>query len=78
MGLHKSIIFRKHNLVETRWADLGRSEQTGCSRRLAYCKVEGTKRPGLIYIPGYFAPMNIAKANAIEAFCIRTGRPFVK
>ncbi|XP_043211147.1 palmitoyl-protein thioesterase ABHD10, mitochondrial-like [Amphibalanus amphitrite] len=78
VGLQKSAIFRKHNFVETRYANLGTAGQTSYTRRLAFCKVEGQRRPGIIYIPGYFAPMNIAKANILEAFCIRTGRPFVK
>ncbi|KAF0310499.1 Mycophenolic acid acyl-glucuronide esterase, mitochondrial [Amphibalanus amphitrite] len=77
-GIKKSSIFRKNNLVETQFADLGRSEDGDYIRRLAYCKIEGPRRPGLIYVPGYFARMNIAKANILEEFCAMHGHPFVK
>ena len=77
-GIKKSSIFRKTQLVETQFANLGRSEDGDYIRRVAYCKVEGPRRPGLIYVPGYFAPMNIAKANILEEFCAMHGHPFVK
>ena len=77
-GIKKSSIFRKTGLVETKFADLGHSENGNYTRRLAYCKIEGPKRPGIIYVPGYFARMNIAKANILEEFCAMHGHQFVK
>ena len=62
-GIKKSSIFRKPNLTETKFADLGWSPDGNYTRRLAYCMIDGAKRPGLIYVPGYFARMTIAKSN---------------
>ena len=77
-GIKKSSIFRKHNLVKTKFADLGWSRDAGYVRRVAYCRIEGAKRPGMVYVPGYFARMNIAKANILEEYCSMHGHPFVK
>ena len=76
LGIKKSLIFRKHSLVETQYAVLGPGANS--PRRMAFCKVEGRRRPGVLYVSGYFAPMTIAKANLLEAFCLRSGHPFVK
>ncbi|XP_037083244.1 mycophenolic acid acyl-glucuronide esterase, mitochondrial-like [Pollicipes pollicipes] len=70
--------FRKHNLVETQFANLGKSKRRSGFRRLAYCKIEGTKRPGIIYVPGYFSRMYIAKANVLEEYCLKNGYSFIK
>ena len=74
----KMSCFRKHNLAPTQFAYLGRNHRDGLPRRFAYCKIEGQARPGIMYVPGYFSKMYIAKANLIEEFCLRNGYPFLK
>ncbi|KAF0310498.1 Mycophenolic acid acyl-glucuronide esterase, mitochondrial [Amphibalanus amphitrite] len=74
----KTSYFRKHNLSPTQYAYLGRLHRDGEPRRFAYCRIEGTRRPGIMYVPGYFSKMYIAKANIIEEFCLRNGYPFLK
>ena len=74
----RSSCFRKHNLAPTRFAELGRRHRDGLPRRFAYCRIPGARQPGVLYVPGYFSKMYIAKANLIEEFCLNNGYPFLK
>ena len=43
------------------------------TRRVAYRKYEGYREPTILYIPGFFAPMDLRKTVAIEEYAIQNG-----
>ena len=43
------------------------------TRRVAYRKHEGYRQPTVLYIPGFFAPMDLRKTVAIEEYAIQNG-----
>merc|ERR1711997_510306 len=45
----------------------------GAGRRLAYRKVEGHRQPTILYVPGFFAHMNLRKTVILEEYAIRNG-----
>ena len=45
----------------------------GTGRRLAYRKVEGHRQPTILYVPGFFAHMNLRKTVILEEYAIRNG-----
>ena len=53
--------------VPLRYLDLG------ANRRVAYRKYEGYRQPTILYIPGFFANMNLRKTKVIEDFAMRNG-----
>ncbi len=45
----------------------------GEGRKIAYRKFEGTKQPTLLYVPGFFASMNLPKTVVIEVWARKNG-----
>ncbi len=45
----------------------------GGGRKIAYRKFEGTKQPTLLYVPGFFASMNLPKTVVIEVWARKNG-----
>ena len=43
------------------------------SRRVAYRKYEGWRQPTILYIPGFFSPMNLRKIIILEDYAIEHG-----
>ena len=43
------------------------------SRRVAYRKYEGWRQPTILYIPGFFSPMNLRKIVILEDYAIEHG-----
>ena len=46
--------------------------------RLAYRRRPGTRRPGVVFCPGFQSHMNGTKAEALETYCRRRGHPYVR
>jgi len=43
------------------------------TRRVAYRKYEGYREPTVLYVPGFFAPMDLRKTVVIEEYAIQNG-----
>jgi len=51
--------------------------QTAHKTKIAYHRTYG-KGPGIVFLPGFMSDMEGGKATALEAWCIREGRAFVR
>ena len=47
--------------------------QLSPDRKIAYRHYQGTKKPTLLYVPGFFAHMNLRKTVILEDYAIRNG-----
>ncbi|XP_004227180.2 palmitoyl-protein thioesterase ABHD10, mitochondrial-like [Ciona intestinalis] len=45
---------------------------------LAYVKLEGKRKPGVVYLSGLMSSMNSPKALAVEQMCSESGQPFLR
>ena len=43
------------------------------TRRVAYRKHEGYRQPTVLYVPGFFAPMDLRKTKILEDYAIQNG-----
>ena len=53
-------------------------EDTGTTRKIAYCKSPGPRTPGIIYIPGFMSDKKGIKAVSLYKFCQKHGFPYVR
>ena len=47
--------------------------ELGAGRRIAYRHLQGHRQPTLLYVPGFFAPMNLRKTVVLEEYALRNG-----
>lgn len=47
--------------------------ELGPNRRIAYRKHVGQRQPTIMYVPGFFAPMNLRKTVVLEDYAIQNG-----
>ena len=47
--------------------------ELGANRRIAYRKYEGFRKPTILYVPGFFANMNLRKTVVVEEFARENG-----
>jgi len=47
--------------------------ELGEGRRIAYRHVQGHRKPTLLYVPGFFAPMTLRKTIVLEEYALRNG-----
>ena len=67
-------ITRKHALIPDDYEPVPVSYlDLGEGRRVAYRKFEGHLQPTILYIPGFFATMNLPKTVIIEIFARKHG-----
>ena len=47
--------------------------ELGEGRRIAYRHVQGHRKPTLLYVPGFFAPMTLRKTIVLEEYALHNG-----